>query len=213
MKKLLFITLSVFILLAVGIALFNQQTQPNHSTKPEINSDKPTKILVDKQQPNTLSTSLSTQTSHEAKTKTQVVQKSSPNLNFDDETSVDNFMQNSQGAVKQDALQEIFVDDNFAHFIKELKEVEQSDLAIARAHALQEKLNALNSSDYEFACAGKVCALELNYQQLSDEQLAELEEFSSHYVFNNPSTNEYGENTLKAVYIHTLDPSTLQLEK
>ncbi|NMH65104.1 hypothetical protein [Shewanella salipaludis] len=131
---------------------------------------------------------------------------------FVDANSFTNVFVLENDIVSKDALKRFFTIENVHELIYKVKSIPPTELSETREYQLTQMLKVFKDTHYyaeSYACAGKICAMSFNYDELNKEELAEFSHFSENYTFTNATVNEFGEKQLKAVYIATDDPSQL----
>lgn len=120
-----------------------------------------------------------------------------------------------QEVIKQSAISDAFKADGFEKLLANLAMAEVTDLSINREQKLIAKVASIDSVkivDSTVKCAGRICALQLTANEMSDVTQEEIDSFSKNYIFTNVSKNEYGDVLLRTIYIATDDPSSMVLD-
>lgn len=131
---------------------------------------------------------------------------------FNSGESITNAFVLENDVISKDALQDFFTIENLDELILTIKNIPPTEQSETREYQLSQNLKVFDKTNYyaeSYACAGRICTLSLNYDELKKEELTEFSKFSKNYTFTNTSINEYGEKQLKAIYIATDDPSKL----
>ncbi|WP_394148593.1 hypothetical protein [Shewanella atlantica] len=129
-----------------------------------------------------------------------------------DEAAINTLFVNEQGAVNSSAMTHVLT-VGMADFIEQASSSQtNSELAINRQEKLSQQLFALKGLviyDQHTVCSGRICALSLSTNKLTEKNRKLISEFDTNISFVNTSVNTTGEVEFKAIYLHTEDPSQL----
>ncbi|GIU20409.1 hypothetical protein [Shewanella sp. MBTL60-007] len=154
------------------------------------------------------------QTSDDSPTITNVESDNSPNLYFElnDETAINTLFVNEAGAIERKALVDVLT-RGMNDFIEQVSNLPaNSEFAIERQNKLNQQLLQLNNMalyEQNIGCAGRICALSITTNELTEANKKLIQNFDSNLSFVNTSENATGELEFKAIYIYTEDPSQL----
>lgn len=87
-----------------------------------------------------------------------------------------------------------------------------SEFAIERQNKLNQQLLQLNNMTLfaqHIGCAGRVCALSITANELTEDNKLLLQNFDTNHSFVTATENATGELEFKAIYIYTDDPSQM----
>lgn len=148
----------------------------------------------------------------------KTIEDKSPKLlteeSFVDADSFTNSFVLENDIVSKEALRTFFTVKNVDEFISKVKDIAPTEQSEAREYQLTQNLKVFKNTNYyaeSYACAGKICAISFNYDDLNEDELTKFSYFSKNYTFTNTTVNEHGEKKFKAIYIATDDPSQLQV--
>ncbi|GIU17448.1 MULTISPECIES: hypothetical protein [unclassified Shewanella] len=133
-----------------------------------------------------------------------------------DETQIDALFVNQTGAIERKALVNVLT-SGMNDFIEQVSNLPiSSEFAIERQHKLnQQLLDIKNMTIYEqyAVCAGRICALSITTNELTEANKQLIENFDSNHSFVNTSESATGELDFKGIYIYTDDPSQMAMTR
>ncbi|ABV85338.1 hypothetical protein [Shewanella pealeana] len=129
-----------------------------------------------------------------------------------DEASINALFVDEQGTVDSSAMTHVLT-VGMADFIEQASRLQtSSELAVNRQEKLNQQLIILKDLaiyDQHVACSGRICALSLTTNEVTENNRKLLSEFDNNNSFVNSTINSTGEVEFKAIYLHSEDPSKL----
>ncbi len=135
-----------------------------------------------------------------------------PYFTLNDEIAINTFFVNDTGAIERKALVNVLT-TGMNDFLEQVSSLPtNSEFAIERQNKLNQQLLLLNNMtlfEQQIGCAGRVCALSITTNELTEDNKQLLQNFDTNHSFVTATENATGELEFKAIYIYTDDPSQM----
>ncbi|WP_435274873.1 hypothetical protein ACMAZF_16720 [Psychrobium sp. nBUS_13] len=136
---------------------------------------------------------------------------------FDSSANFDNAFI-SDDVVSSSALRTVFGTQDFSRVIEKIRTLDNDHTNVQNEENLYAQFSKLIGEKFyaeNYACSGKVCLIEFNYNgaEVAQVQLEKMRNFGSNHSFSSYSPSDNEDMIYRGLFIATDDPSTLTMSR
>lgn len=137
---------------------------------------------------------------------------------FDSPASFDNAFISDTNVVSSSALRTVFGTQDFTRVIDKVRTLDNDHTNVQNEENLYAQFNKLVGEKFyaeNYACSGKICLIEFNYNdaETTQAQLEKMRNFGSNHSFSSYTPSDNDDMIYRGLFIVTDDPSTLTMSR
>lgn len=137
---------------------------------------------------------------------------------FDSPASFDSTFISDDDVVSSSTLRTVFATENFTRVIEKVRMLDNDHTNVQNEENLYAQFNKLVGEKFyaeDYACSGKICLIEFNYNdaETTQAQLEKMRNFGSNHSFSSYTPSDNDDMIYRGLFIVTDDPSTLTMSR
>ena len=137
---------------------------------------------------------------------------------FDSPASFDNAFISDTNVISSSALRTVFGTHDFTRVIEKVRTLDNDHTNVQNEENLYAQFNKLVGEKFyaeNYACSGKICLIEFNYNdtETPQAQLEKMRNFGSNHSFSSYTPSDNDDMIYRGLFIVTDDPSTLTMSR